>query len=279
MGHSGMHSHGDEPDRRPPRLTRRGVLAAGVGLMVSACAGSASATRALRRPAGPDDRPATPGLTEAGSRLTRVPTLAVPPQTRPVFYLDQIEPRALPTDVALTIDDGPDPHYTPAVLAILDQFGVKATFSVVGIHANRYPDLLREIVARGHGLTNHSLTHPQPFATLNRQRLTTEIVGGLEAIYDATGVATGTFRSPGGDWSPAVYGLLGQLGMMPIDWDIDPRDYAKPGVAYITAKLLRARPHDILLCHDGGGNRSETVTALRAVLPALKARGLTFATL
>ena len=67
--------------------------------------------------------------------------------------------------------------------------------------------------------------------------------------------------------------------MTPIDWDVDPRDYTRPGVAYITAELMRARPGDILLCHDGGGNRSETVTALRTVLPALRKKGLTFVTL
>lgn len=117
------------------------------------------------------------------------------------------------------------------------------------------------------------MTHPQPFNNLSPSRLQNEIVGGLEAIYDATGHVTSTFRSPGGDWSPAIYTLLGELGMTPIDWDVDPRDYARPGVATITAKLLAARPGDILLCHDGGGNRSETVTALRTVHPHPQTEG------
>lgn len=67
--------------------------------------------------------------------------------------------------------------------------------------------------------------------------------------------------------------------MTPIDWDVDPRDWARPGSGHITRKLLAARPGDMLLCHDGGGNRSETITALRTVLPALVGRGLRFVTL
>lgn len=220
-----------------------------------------------------------PPVTDPGAALTRVPTLAVPTQTRPVYQLRDLAPGSAPSAVALTIDDGPDPRYTPEVLAVLAQYQVSATFSVIGRQAVRYPTLLQQILAQGHSLTNHSMNHPEPFAKLPAARVQTEIVGGLEAIYDATGFATSTFRSPGGDWSPTVYGLVAELGMMPIDWDVDPRDWSRPGVAAITAKLLRAKPGEILLCHDGGGNRSQTVTALRTVLPALKSRGLTFVTL
>lgn len=263
-------------------MTRRGVLAAGLGVVATAC--GASGRRA--GPAGPVGRgvsrsalPAVPPITDPGAALTKVPTLAVPVQTSPVYHLRDLSPGAAPTAVALTIDDGPDPRYTPEVLAVLAQYQVPATFSVIGRQAVRYPALLQAILAQGHSLTNHSMNHPEPFATLPAARIQSEIVGGLEAIYDATGFATSTFRSPGGDWSPPVYSLVAELGMLPIDWDVDPRDWARPGVAAITAKLLRASPGQILLCHDGGGNRSETVTALRTVLPALKAKGMTFVTI
>ena len=264
------------------QVTRRGVLAAGLGLAATACAGSArSAGRAVSGGGSPrpEPHPLIPPIADPGAALTRVPTLAGPVQTRPIYQLHDLAPGSAPTAVALTIDDGPDPRYTPEVLAVLAQYQVSATFSVIGRQAVRYPALLQQILAQGHSLTNHSMNHPEPFATLPPARVQSEIVGGLEAIYDATGFATGTFRSPGGDWSPPVYDLIAKLGMMPIDWDLDPRDWSRPGVAAITDKLLRAKPGEILLCHDGGGNRSETVTALRTVLPALKARGLTFVTI
>lgn len=275
------------------KVTRRGVLAAGLGAVVTACGSSARRAAAPAggvptgapfvgagtRPPLTQAPPAIPPVTDPGAALTRVPTLAVPVQTRPIYQLRDLSPGSAPSAVALTIDDGPDPRYTPEVLAVLAQYQVSATFSVIGRQAVRYPALLQQILAQGHSLTNHSMNHPEPFAKLPAARVQTEIVGGLEAIYDATGFATSTFRSPGGDWSPSVYGLVAELGMMPIDWDVDPRDWSRPGVATITAKLLRAKPGEILLCHDGGGNRSQTVTALRTVLPALKSRGLTFVTL
>ncbi len=265
-------------------MSRRALLAGGAGLLLSACA----APRQVARPSTPGGRlavaPSTtavpsPASVPIGATLTKVPTLAIPTATKPAFYVDNIIASPPPTAVALTIDDGPDPRYTPEILAVLAAHGVHATFSVVGIHADRYPSLLVDMLDQGHSLTNHSMTHPQPFANLASGRLQAEVVGGLEAIYNATGYVTSTFRSPGGDWSPAIYTLLGELGMTPIDWDVDPRDYSRPGAAFITAKLIRARPGDILLCHDGGGNRSQTVTALRTVLPDLLKKGLTFITL
>jgi peptidoglycan/xylan/chitin deacetylase (PgdA/CDA1 family) len=284
--------HDGEGTGEKGRVTRRQVVAAGFGLLASACSGP---VRRAAAPAGARTGPpgagrrvgptvpvppsVVPPVTDPGAALTTVPTLAVPVQTKPVYQLRQLVPSAPPNAVALTIDDGPDPRYTPEVLAVLAQHRVSATFSVIGRQAVRFPALVQQILSHGHGLTNHSMNHPEPFATLPAVRVQSEIVGGLEAIYNATGFATSTFRSPGGDWSPAVFSLVAELGMMPIDWDVDPRDWARPGVAAITAKLLRAQPGEILLCHDGGGNRSETVTALRTVLPSLQARGITFVTL
>jgi peptidoglycan/xylan/chitin deacetylase (PgdA/CDA1 family) len=198
---------------------------------------------------------------------------------RPVFRVHDYLPNAPANAVALTIDDGPDLPWTPEVLRVLAEYRVTATFSLVGMHVNHAPGLVRGIVAAGHGLCNHSLTHPQPFATLPPARIDAEIAGGLRAIHAATGRVATVFRSPGGDWSPAVFATVARWGMAPIDWDVDPRDWSRPGSGHITRKLLAARPGDILLCHDGGGDRSQTVTALRTVLPVLLARGLQFVTL
>ncbi|MDQ6782175.1 MAG: polysaccharide deacetylase family protein [Actinomycetota bacterium] len=281
-----------DDEQRSPRsapVTRRGVLAAGVGLVATACGASArpaapspspaKVAGARLAPSPPPPAAAVAAIADPGAALSRVPTLAVPVQSRPAYRLADLAPDAAASAVALTIDDGPDPRYTPEVLAVLAHYQVTATFSVIGRQAVRYPQLLVNILAQGHSLTNHSMNHVQPFARLPDARVQTEIVSGLEAIYDATGFATSTFRSPGGEWSPSIFAFVAELGMMPIDWDVDPRDWARPGVAAITTKLLRAQAGEILLCHDGGGNRSETVTALRTVVPSLKARGLTFVTL
>jgi peptidoglycan-N-acetylglucosamine deacetylase len=139
--------------------------------------------------------------------------------------------------------------------------------------------LVRQIVAAGHGVCNHSMTHPEPFASLPQPTIDGEIAGGLQAIHAVTGQVARLFRSPGGDWSPGVFATIARWGMTPIDWDVDPRDWSRPGSWHITQKLLAARPGDILLCHDGGGDRSETVAALRTVIPALLARGLQFTAL
>jgi peptidoglycan/xylan/chitin deacetylase (PgdA/CDA1 family) len=82
------------------------------------------------------------------------------------------------------------------------------------------------------------------------------------------------FRAPGGDWSKFVFQAIAAYGLEPLDWDVDPRDWALPGTKHIVKAMLKARPGEIVLCHDGGGNRSETVKALRKVLPSWKRRGL-----
>jgi peptidoglycan-N-acetylglucosamine deacetylase len=225
--------------------------------------------------------PVSPKVTPTteASPIPGVPVRPVPVRDRPVFRVHDYLPSAPANAVALTIDDGPDLPWTPQVLAVLDEYHVRATFSLVGIHVARQPGLVRQIAAAGHGVCNHSMTHPEPFASLPRTGIEAEIAGGLRAIYAATGQVAKVFRSPGGDWSPSVFTAVARWGMTPIDWDIDPRDWARPGSWYITHKLLAARPGDILLCHDGGGNRSETVTALRTTLPILLGRGLQFVTL
>lgn len=187
---------------------------------------------------------------------------------------------AAPGDaVALTIDDGPDPLWTPQVLDLLHRNRIRATFSLIGAQAHAHPDLVKRIVAEGHGVTNHSMTHPQPFSRCGPVALRQQITDAQSAIADAGGVAPTLFRAPGGDWSAAVLSTVQALRMVPLGWDVDPRDWSRPGTALVTSRLLAARPGDILLCHDGGGDRAETIESLRTVLPVLTSRGLQFVTL
>ncbi len=109
--------------------------------------------------------------------------------------------------------------------------------------------------------------------------MTAQMVDAQDAIVRAAGFTPRQFRSPGGSWSAAMMRLASAHDLLAIDWDVDPRDWSRPGTAHIVGAMLAARPGDVLLCHDGGGDRSETYTALSTVLPRLKARGLTFVTL
>lgn len=200
--------------------------------------------------------------------------VSVPPR-KPAYRLRDVLSDAPGDAVALTIDDGPDPRWTPQVLELLRRYEVPATFSVVGINAHAHPELVRRIVGEGHGLCNHSMTHPQPFTHRAPSALRAEISDAQAAIV-ATGETPRLFRSPGGDWSAAVFAVTDSLALTPIDWDVDPRDWSRPGATTIAQRLLAAHAGDILLCHDGGGDRAQTVQALQTVLPTLKKRGLKF---
>ncbi|MEO6822837.1 MAG: polysaccharide deacetylase family protein [Candidatus Nanopelagicales bacterium] len=197
-------------------------------------------------------------------------------RTKPVFKVHDILPNAPRNTVALTIDDGPSPLWTPRVLKVLERFDVKATFCMIGAQAHGRPWLARAISGEGHALANHSYRHPLDLDVLPPATIEHEVARASEAIHDATGVAPKLFRSPGGNWTPQVLTTAARNGLIPIDWDVDPMDWSRPGVPHITQALLKAQPGDILLCHDGGGDRSQTVAALEVVLPALKARGLEF---
>lgn len=178
--------------------------------------------------------------------------------------------------VALTIDDGPHPTWTPEVLDVLAEHGVRATFAMVGAQARRYPRLVRRVVRSGHTLCNHSMTHPQPFGARSTAQIRRQIVDAQAAIADAAGYEPDLFRAPGGNFTADVLAVVADLGLTALGWSVDPLDWTRPGAAAIESALLTAGPGDILLCHDGGGDRAQTVTALDAVLPQLRERGLRF---
>ncbi|MGH3698072.1 MAG: polysaccharide deacetylase family protein [Pseudonocardiaceae bacterium] len=201
------------------------------------------------------------------------------PHNTPARQVHDVLP-SLPHDaIALTIDDGPDPLWTPQMLELLHLNGIRATFSLIGRQAHAYPALVQRIVAEGHSVCNHSMTHPQPFSGGNPTMIHQQIADAQSAIVDAAGVSSRLFRAPAGDWSAGVLTTVQNLRMVPLGWNIDPRDWSQPGTGFITSRLLAAQPGDILLCHDGGGNRAQTIESLRTVLPTLKSRGLMFVTL
>jgi peptidoglycan-N-acetylglucosamine deacetylase len=197
----------------------------------------------------------------------------------PLTRVHDLIPHAPKRAVALTIDDGPDPTWTPRVLDLLAHYEVSATFCLIGVQVRQYPDLVREIVNAGHQVADHTMHHPVNLCRLPQHRIDAEIADAHRLIKEVSGVAPKLFRAPGGTWSRTLLRSVAKHDMLPLDWDIDPRDWSRPGTKHITHAMLRARPGDILLCHDGGGDRSETLRALHTVIPRLKKRDLEFISL
>jgi peptidoglycan-N-acetylglucosamine deacetylase len=196
------------------------------------------------------------------------------PLDRPLYYIDNADKA-----IALTIDDGPSPVYTPQVLDVLAEYHVTATFSMIGMHVAAYPYLARAVADAGHRIANHTWDHAD-LAGMRAHRLHGELTRASDAIHAATGVHAGLFRAPYGAWSPAVIRLCEQMKMVPVDWSVDPRDWARPGVRRIVSDIMnKTQPGSIILEHDGGGNRSQTVAALRIVLPRLLHEGYHFQTI
>lgn len=175
--------------------------------------------------------------------------------------------------VALTFDDGPDPRFTPQVLALLATYHLHATFCMVGIHAREYPWLVRAVVAGGNSLCNHTYSHDEHLGRRTPAQIAADLRDTDDAIVAATGRRPRFFRAPAGNWTPTLISAAGSDGMVPLGWSVDPRDWARPGVPSIVGTTLaELHPGGILLMHDGFGHREESVAALRLLLPALAAR-------
>ena len=181
-----------------------------------------------------------------------------------------------PKVIALTIDDGPSPVYTPQVLAILDRYKVRAAFSMVGQNVSYYPGVAREVAAAGHVIVNHTWDHAN-LGRLSAVSTRTEIDRAAAEIHAATGTVPRMFRAPYGTWTTAALNYCGTQGLTPLDWSVDPRDWSRPGVdAIVNTIMTSTRTGSIILEHDGGGDRSQTVTALRTVVPRLLEEGYRF---
>lgn len=181
--------------------------------------------------------------------------------------------------VALTFDDGPHPTHTPQVLEILERENIKATFFVVGQQVQQYPHLARQIVQRGHTIANHTWTHPTH--AHSSAAAAAEINRTQTLIQDVTGASSRIFRPPGGNLTNGLTARASGTGYSVVMWSTDPRDWMSGrSAAVITQEVLsKAQPGGIVLLHDGGGDRSQTVQALPAIIQGLKDKGYTLVTL
>jgi peptidoglycan/xylan/chitin deacetylase (PgdA/CDA1 family) len=186
---------------------------------------------------------------------------------------------------ALTLDDGPDPEVTPRVLDLLDAHGARASFFCIAERAQREPALLREIVARGHEVHNHSLRHRHHFSVLGPGALRHEIAQAQAVLCDLLGSRPTCFRAPAGLRNPFLDPVLHRLGLHLVSWTRRGFDTRERDPSRVLARLGRGLAGgDILLLHDGHAARDTAgQPVLLAVLPALLAearrRGLRAVTL
>ncbi len=177
--------------------------------------------------------------------------------------------------VALTFDDGPWPD-TPGFVSVLERERVPATFFLIGRQVAGRGALLRRELADGDALGNHSFTHPNLVATGD---VAAQLAQTSTAIERAAAYQPCVFRPPYGAQDGAVVAGAAAQGLTTVVWDVDPSDYTRPGTDAIVRRVLAGvRSGSIVLMHDGGGPREETLAALPRIIDALRARGYRFAT-
>jgi peptidoglycan/xylan/chitin deacetylase (PgdA/CDA1 family) len=182
--------------------------------------------------------------------------------------------------IALTFDDGPDPAVTIEVLDALDAYGAKASFFCIGERAAAHPDLVSEIIRRGHSVENHSQRHPYSFACFGPGRMRREIEAAQQTIGRAAGRAPRFFRAPAGLRNPFLDRVMAQTGLYYMSWTRRGFDAVRGDPEGVLARLTRRlAPGDVLLLHDGTpaktpDGRPVVLAVLPKLLALLKARGL-----
>ncbi len=176
-------------------------------------------------------------------------------------------------EIALTIDDGPDPLVTPQLLDLLDRYATQATFFCVGEKAARYPDLCREIVRRGHAVENHSQHHRHYFALLGSSGFTRELQTAQDTLTTITGQRPWFFRAPAGLRNPFLDPVLARLELRLASWSARGFDTRIGDVARVKCRLLRGlQAGAILLLHDGNAARTrDGIPVILEVFPAVAA--------
>lgn len=288
--------------RLPPALIERMLLEGALVLMLFvACAPPLDhsnltqppATHLLRQPTPVGSmRPAATAITPspAASRATppASPTAGTASSTCPASQPSSLpgvvftganpaHPQPKPNEIALTFDDGPAPHSTPAILAVLERTHTPATFFLVGRSARAYPDLVRREAQDGFAVGVHTWSHPR-MTSLSPAGMRAQLSLALDAIAGALGgrSCVWLWRPPYGAYNARVLQVAHGYGLTTILWDEDPRDWSRPGTQAIVARVLaHAHPGAIIIMHDGPAARDETAAALPAIIAGLHARGLT----
>lgn len=167
-----------------------------------------------------------------------------------------------------TFDDGPDPTWTPQVLDVMSRYGARGTFFMVGQSVAQERRLVQRVRDEGHAVANHTWSHPQLVALSD---------AGIRRQLDRTdGVlgATSCVRQPYGATNARVERVVRATGHHPVLWDVDPQDWRRPGARAIAERILAGtRPGAVILLHDGGGDRAQTVAGLERALAVMTSKG------
>jgi peptidoglycan/xylan/chitin deacetylase (PgdA/CDA1 family) len=175
-------------------------------------------------------------------------------------------------DVALTFDDGPGP-YTPGVLSVLERYDVQATFFAIGAMEQYFSSSTVRELRDGDVVGDHTETHPE-MALLSAHAQREELFEQIARIELLGGARPQLFRPPYGSFNATTMRELHSLHLLMVLWSVDTGDYQQPGVAVIAQRALAgAHPGAIILLHDAGGDRSQTIAALPSIIEGLKARG------
>ncbi|MEV6833230.1 polysaccharide deacetylase family protein [Streptomyces sp. NPDC051133] len=258
-------------------LTRRRMLFAGAAAL------GAAGTAGVVLAGGDEDTAVTAAAPAAGPQAAQ----ALKPST---FRLQPLTgygpPRAAPRKLKvrtepilqisgsgrrmmLTFDDGPNPEYTPHILDTLAKYDVRAMFFVCGECVVDNRELVARMAEEGHVVGNHTWTHPL-LTTLDRKEIRSEMERTSDIIEDTYGERPQWFRAPYGAWNRAAFQLGAAMGMEPMAWTVDTTDWETPGTATIIDRVEGgAAPGVVVLSHDAGGDRSQTVRAIREWLPHL----------
>lgn len=180
--------------------------------------------------------------------------------------------------IALTFDDGPDPVRTPALLDLLGELNVKATFFLLGADVDANPELCARIAREGHEIGNHTYTHR--YLPLARSRcVATELAATDKAIERATGITPTIARPPYGGRSPRNVRVFDRLAKRLVLWDVNSFDWKGAPARDVAQRVLeRVRPGSIVLMHDARDGGEVTIDAVRMLIPELRARGYELAT-
>lgn len=282
--------------RAAPRGLVRAALPAVLALTLAACGtippetspGVASTPPAVLPSAA---TPVAPGPTATSTTARPHAASPSPTRTRPTKSAptpppdtwvghfkghDVWVPRGHGATVSFTFDDGPWPGSTSQVLGLLKQHHVHAVFCLIGNQAKANPSLVRREVAGGHELCDHSRDHDLAMNRKGAKYVDAEVADGLADIRRAAprGTRVSFYRQPGGLWDPTVVKAMDRHGLDPLRWSDDPRDWSRPGSAVIVRRVVsHLHPGVVILMHDGGGDRSQSVEALRFLLGAVIAAG------
>ncbi|OKL36958.1 chitooligosaccharide deacetylase [Domibacillus mangrovi] len=182
--------------------------------------------------------------------------------------------------VAITFDDGPHPIYTPQILDVLKKYDAYSTFFLLGAHMKKYPEIVNREIAEGHEIGNHTYSHPS-FHNISESSLIDEIQTTQNLIDTFQLGKMKLFRPPGGALNKQIINTLTNDNYTIIlwSWHQDTKDWTNQGVQKIANHVLsNVQNGDIILLHDSGGNRTQTVQALQIILPELQKKGYTFVT-